>query len=191
MLGKLLFLFFSLSFRSANLPDLPHDYEGKFGFETEQSNFSILKERENGMEYLGLDCRYRFERKILFVGGTGYLFDWEAEWYVKEAKEIDTQTIRVTSPLKDFNMNVGLALNSNYWQDSKLLLSFLYEIGSLEYSLETNFNDRIVQSLKLSNKFSISEKEDYDFYVEPLFLYKLVDDSTFWQMKLSVGIKLK
>ncbi len=191
MIGKLLYIFISLSFRSAYGPDLPFDYEGKFGFDTEKAHVSISQERERGDVYLGVDCKYSLERRVMWIGETGYYFDWEAEWYLKEATGINTQTLRLTAPLRDYNANIGIALNSNQWQNTKLLLSVLYSADALSCAYETNFKDRHIQTIKLSKQFEVSENDNYTTFLEPLLLYKSVDDVIFWQCKLSVGVKIK
>ena len=182
MLGKLLFIFFSLSFRSSIL-DVPYDYEYRIGAETEKAYIDLLYEREIGIGGLGLD----YEQELNSI----YNFQPNINWYRRDVKDIDYQTVKFMYPLETYS-KVGFCLNSDHWDDPRVLASFHYAIHNIDFSMETNFVGREIMSVKLSNKWAVAESSDkkISVYVEPIFRYKSFNEDTFWQFKIEVKMQI-
>ena len=187
MIGEILFLFFSLSFRSAYLPDVPMDYEIKGGLESKEFKSSVLFERENGLYYWGVDLKYAVDncitlntKKTMFVYGTEFV------WYKKDAKDIDYQSIRVLNDIGE-NVKIGLSLNANRWREPLPMMILKADYGLFKYSMETNLWNRAVASIDISKKYKVEYSK---VYIMPILKYRFANGNEFWQAKIEVGWKL-
>ncbi len=192
MIGQILFIFMSLSFRSSILVDMPNDYEVRAGFESSKMYADVLFEREIGITGLGADLRYESPFKVK-INDTA--LNTELEWYLREVKSLDYESVRVTYPIKapEAEYNLGLSINSSYWSDPKVMGVLKVKMQDwFNMTMETDFETRDIISIKLSKKITLRKKDGQisRYYIEPLMVYKAVNDNVFWQFKIAGGFKL-
>ena len=176
MLSKLLLsAFVSLSFRTANLPDQPTDYEYKGGLKSETSEMSGYRERENGIVYNGFN--YNRSSKHNY---TAILY--------KEAQQIDSQSFAIKYPVNDWG--IGAGLNSQKWDHGEPMVMIQYKNKIVDIIYEIANSRQIINS-KISEEIPLKN----NFYLEPLALYhyEIIDDNKkdYWQAKLIFGYRFK
>lgn len=170
MIAKLLIaLFISLSFRSANQPNVKHDYEVGLGWKGQYHNFEIERERENGIKY---------KAHQLTLLPSKYL---TGDWLVKEARDIDSESLSLNYPIGV--LKISLVESWQEWKDPRTLVGLSFKTDGLDIDYQTNFSDRKIFRFRLGHKFKTRRK----YYLEPLIIYNNISGKKFWQMKVILG----
>lgn len=165
MLKLIVAIFIGLSFKSANQPGLPHDYEISGGLRTARRGYiEALTERENGKHYTGLDMEAIPSRYL------------SLRWIHKEARDLNSQTIDLHSP---GILKISLIENWQRWRAPRTMLGLAFDIRILKASYQTNFSDRKVFEAILAREFALGKS----YYVEPSFRTYSSNMSDFWQLK--------
>lgn len=161
----------SLSFRTANTPDEPFDFEFMFGTESKYGKSMFLSERDNGESYYGYDVGYDF-RYVKF------------DSYKKTSKNIDSQLLSVLYPTDNFSF--GLAYSTEKWKEPRLLITTVYKNKYLEVDYSRGVGREIIE-VDLRYEIVISKQ----ISIVPLALFKKFNNDNFWQAKIvfEMGVK--
>lgn len=165
MLKLIAVIFLALSFKSANQPCSPYDYEISGGIGTTKYGYiEALTERENGKHYTGLGMEAIPSRYL------------SLRWIHKEAKDLNSQTINLHSPGV---LRVSLIENWQHWRDPRTMVGLAIDAGTLKMNYQTNFGDRKIFECILAREFAL----DKNYYVEPLLQMYSSNTNEFWQLK--------
>ena len=167
---KFSIILFSLSFRSANIPQHPFDYEIKSGVENEYIKGSFFYERENGKYYDGNDIRFLYKYAAFDV-------------YRRTANSIDIQKLSLLYPFT--HVLLGLSYSTIKWTDPEPLLTALIKKEYVTVNYSRGLKREIVE-IDLFYKIKIAKQ----LSISPLFVIKKFDNNLFWQTKLSLRIKI-
>lgn len=166
---EILALLFGLSMRSANLPNVPHDYELKFGVESHYSKSSYFTDRENGEYYHGYDVKYNLK----YVRFTNY---------TRTAKNIDNQKLSLLCPVGKFHFGISYATRK--WGNPQPLITVVWKNKYVDIDYSKGKNS---ENIEMDIKYDIEISKQLSFI--PLIVLKKFNTETFWQMK--IGIKYK
>ena len=172
MMTELLAIFLSFSFRSANLPEKPNDYEVGGGFKVYNFMAEGYKERENGIKY---DI-FKTEHKSDYT---------EVSYYLKEAQGIDSQSVSVFYPVRPA-VSIGMTENWQAWKDGATLAYLKFQTSSVMVRFQKG-DGREIFTARVGKQFPLPRSM---FYLEPMAVYERVDSKRFWQGKLVVGIRI-
>ena len=170
------------------MPGLPVDYEVRMGVESDTASYIFLWERETGIHGFGAEVYRELPLKVEI---NDKRLKTEFEWYAREVKDINYQTLRMAYPFKMHGSawETGVAINTDYWRDPALMISVgvkYKEAYSLQ--IETNLEDRDYISQRLSKRY---QAEGSKVYVEPLAVYRIANGEEFWQVKVETGYIFK
>ena len=174
-MNSLLILLLSLSFRTANLPDCPFDYQVVTGLKGKTNLITFEAERENGRYYWGQETIYK-RGKIEFSS------------FVKTAKDINSQKISYLYPVKKISdkLSFGYEYAFQGFSNPKCLLtvSYIGRVFRFRYSKGFGRSDLV---MKLEKKFSVTDK----FGLVPFVDIRRYDKKSFWQFKVSFEYVIK
>jgi len=170
MINYLLILFFSLSFRSANIENCPFDYEIIWGVENKENKISFLFERELGNYYWGEDISLNYKR-------------FEVASYIKEAKKISSQRVSFLYP-KWKNISIGCELGFKKFKNPVPLLTVLWKKGNMKVRYSRSVNRQNLEA-EIKKDFKIN-----DFVISPLVNVRMYDDKKYWQLKTKIQYNL-
>lgn len=167
---KITALMLSLSFRSANMPDMPYDFEVAGGIENKHGQSSYFYERENGKNYYGVDS----ESDYKYIGFTNYK---------RTAKNIDNQNLYLLYPTGNFRF--GLSCGTMAWKNPQPLLTILWKS---EHFKANYSKGKIRESIEIDIRHKVAISDQIS--IIPLFIFKQFNDKKFWQTKIAIEFKL-
>lgn len=185
-MGKLILaVFMAVSFRSANAPDSPTDYEVSGGAKGKYYSAQALTERENGAYYSGCDVSGTspaFFKESWGIGEAYYQVS--GKWYAKEARGINTQTVSIDR-IMPMGFRYGLTNSWIDWKDYRPMVYAGVEGSLVKYVVRVG-KGRYMSSFRIGREFPVSK----GFYIEPFLKAESVNDNDFWQAKVQVGWKI-
>lgn len=166
---KLMILLFSLSVRTANMPEMPLDYEVKGGIKRGDNTISFLRERENGKAYRGRDTNLQYS--IL-----------EFRDYSRTAKGIDTQSLALLKGWEHLSMGASVGLHE--WKEPEGLGVVKYKRKFVSVRYSANSQSQYLD-VDLSYEIPLTPR----LSLMPLILIRDYNN-LFWQSKIQIEIKL-
>lgn len=174
----------SYSNRSPKVDTSRRDYEVLLGLQNEQYILDGGIEQEN-------DGFYRLAKiNIRTDGWRDCLL--EGEYLLKEAHDIDSQSLKAL--YKPFNgwilldkLSVGFSINYVKWSKPRGLLNLGIRTKNLQFSWETNFQDRVILSYKTGFDIPMGKK----FVLNPYRKYEKNNDNRYDQNKIAVSYIIK
>ncbi len=167
---KILILILSLSFRTANLPEQPFDYEIEGGLRGTHNRATMMIERENGSRYTG--------RNIL-LGNDRFEFSD----FVKTAKRMNYQRFSAMYPLNKFS--IGLVLGLEKWGNPDGLASIKYKNKYVKFLYAKGLEQEIAE-LDIMYEYKLSKR----ISLIPLARLRHSGINTFWQCKGQININI-
>lgn len=169
MIDSLLIVFFAISFRSANLPDKPFDYELTAGLNTGSIETAVLWERESGERHSGYE-----------VKAESKCFRFNA--YKRTAKKIGRQKLSYF-PFVKKHFSCGVACETRQWREPELQLTALWKNEYLEASYSAG-RKRQAATIEAQYRTPLGKH----IFLKPLFICRRFNSNFFWQAK--VGVEL-
>lgn len=186
----------SASFRNSILPEKPFDYELRLTKRVDKDKYIFLFEREVGIEGFGCEIKHGLPK-------IKNIFETTFEWYAREAEGINYQELEFILPYKDEHSRIkyGFSLSLDHWGDPRVMADLKIRLMKYaKFDLSTNFIDRQIMKINISERYYIGEKAVYrekygkkygmKYYIEPLARYKAINEKIQWQIKLSVGVEI-
>jgi len=173
MIGKLLLSFFiSVSLRTAKVENCKPDYQIAYGFNTKYSVIEIENERENNVYYNNYDIQL-------------FNLNLKASYLKKESKSIDLETLSWRKPFFADIFYIGLSENWTKWRNPRTLVDAGIDLKFLKINSSTNFNDRRILSIYLGKRIFMKKRKN--LYIEPFYKVNIVNDKTYFQLKIKIG----
>ncbi|KKL07530.1 hypothetical protein LCGC14_2585080, partial [marine sediment metagenome] len=178
------------SARRCIIKELPFDYEGRIAWNKGSERIIFLYEREVDIKGMGAEVEMDIESLNFSINKNQ--LNTHFSWYSRETKEMNYQSFQVGYPFEDededLKMQAGLSINTNYWQDPRVLFSAsAYYKNVMTLILETNFTDRNITVVQYEKRYPIG---DGTFYIGPLARYQTANGETDWWAKLTCGVYL-
>ena len=166
---NLIILLLSLSFRSANIDNVPFDYEMIGGLKGKNNKVSLMFERENGRRYYGRDVFFSKD----------YV---EFAEYVKTAKDINNQRLSFLFPKYEW-LSLGYTISGRDWTTFRNLLTVKIKRKYILLMYSRNDNHRDIEG-----KISYEKRISKHVILKPLIVYRQYDKKMFWQSKIQLEI---
>lgn len=116
----------------------------------------------------------------------------EMEYLLKQAHSIDSQSLKLLNrPFDGWllldKLSIGLSINYVKWSNPKGLINIGFRSKNVQFSWETNFQDRIILSYKAGFDIPMGKK----FVLNPFRRYERNNDNKFDQNKIAVSYIVK
>lgn len=168
--------YLSLSFRSAYVPKTPYDWEFTVGSESKHGRLEYLVERENGVNYYGVDTRADFDIGPIVLN---------LENYKKTAKNIDNQRAGISFPSR-WPVKASILTFYDRWGYEGVRWGLNGKIWGVSGRVEWHGNDFASAEATMSRTFepAWARGKPYAIALEPLAIYRKEKDVEFWQAKI-------